>query len=161
DSGKEFHQIQVSVPPVPFFGSISAMAISPDGATLAVSTWTVSAKAAKVSLLQVSTGQELLQFSVAPELAGPSWCLRYLAFSPDGRTLIASGPAHIKVLCWDVANGNALSGFGPHEGEPHMAVFSSDGRVLATATYRGSIYFWETATGKSRLTLKGIGNTSS
>jgi RNA polymerase sigma factor (sigma-70 family) len=98
-----------------------------------------------------------------------------IAFSPDGRTLAASGRAAKEgsmVRLWDVATGREMVRIGaglndptdPGPGEQAFPrgpiiepriVFSPDGRLLAMNRWQKTIPIWEAATGRERLRLEG------
>ncbi len=73
--------------------------------------------------------------------------VRAVAFSPDGRLLIAAcddGTAQL----WDVATGVRLaSPLTGHEGRVRTVAFSPDGRLAATAGVDGTIRIWDAVTG--------------
>jgi WD40 repeat protein/serine/threonine protein kinase len=107
---------------VPFIGAI---ALSPDGATLAVA-------GGNVGLWDVATGR--LRTSIPLDL-------HPLAFSPDGKSL-AGGARDRTVRVIDVATGRELAQ------EVHLdlvtgAAFSPDGKMLATASQKGHIKTWD------------------
>jgi hypothetical protein len=87
--------------------------------------------------------------------------LSALCFSPDGKTLYASSGTHLSILRWDTATGKALPFLGKHDGGLHHIALSPDGRSLAAVTMDGTLYLWETATGRPRLVSKEGGYTTS
>jgi tetratricopeptide (TPR) repeat protein len=68
-----------------------------------------------------------------------------LAFSPDGRTLLAGGADRAARL-WDVATGEAR--VLRHQGPVVALAFRPGGRVCVTGSWDGTARLWETATGK-------------
>jgi tetratricopeptide (TPR) repeat protein len=79
----------------------------------------------------------------------------FVAFSPDGRKLVAAGgtsPARL----WDVATGKQIGEIRQPEARFERAAFSPDGRTLLTESWRNRtdpspqnvIRFWDVATGK-------------
>ncbi|MFF2548494.1 trypsin-like peptidase domain-containing protein, partial [Kitasatospora sp. NPDC058063] len=70
-----------------------------------------------------------------------------VAFSPDVRTLAATGP-NLKLQVWDVATGETVPAFTNQEISTRLVKFSPDGRTLATATDNGKVQVWDVATGK-------------
>jgi WD40 repeat protein len=91
-----------------------------------------------------------------------------VAFSPDGKTLatgaLSSTPSTGEARLWDVASGSPRGAVLEHKGirvDPspaavRVAVFSPDGKILATSTRghlqgtnTGEAQLWDVATGKS------------
>ncbi|MEP6919587.1 MAG: WD40 repeat domain-containing protein [bacterium] len=173
--------------PLPDGGSISTIALSPDGQTLAVGV------GAGLKLLRVSSGE------VEKSPARRSTVLTRLEFSNDGRTL-ASVDASGVIEIWDLANARVVKTitagttvtalrFSPNgqllavagadhvvtlwnllTGQPQLTLakrdaqvnalaFSPDGQLLASGGDDRKVVLWETASGKSRRTLKGHDQT--
>jgi WD40 repeat protein len=116
---------------------VTALALSPDGKTLAVA-------GSGVQLWQTASGQRL--GTTLPPAGNSRY--RAVAFSPDGTmltTLGADGTARI----WDVATqqqaGAPMTVDGPGAAGGAVA-FSPDGRTLATAGAGGQVELWSVAT---------------
>jgi sugar lactone lactonase YvrE len=107
-----------------------------------------------------------------------------VAFSPDGRMVIAAGRDDM-LIQWEVASGRKVRSFNGHHAHAMCAAFSPDGsliastdynngiqfrgmtrgvrqvafspnsRTLATASYRGPIRLWEIETGSLRAQFDG------
>jgi WD40 repeat protein len=71
-----------------------------------------------------------------------------LSFSPDGKRLAWAAPRRVTVCNPD---GAEESGFDVPECE--RAVFSPDGRRVATARMNGAVSLWDVRTGEQVLTL--------
>ncbi len=84
--------------------------------------------------------------------AGPKFArFRSVAFSPNGRLVLAGGVNAWAVYLWDLETGKVR--FINHEEEVEHVGFSPDGRYALSAG--DSICLWEVETGKSVLRFKG------
>jgi len=113
------------VPGEPGTGEQSAVALSPDGRTLAVGGYSLV-----VRLWDIGTGQLLHEL----DQGGP--ITLSLEFSPDGRILATGG------TLWDVATGTRI---GPNlaAGTVPMTDPSPDGRRLLLTTPEGLVAVWD------------------
>jgi RNA polymerase sigma factor (sigma-70 family) len=148
---------------------IRCLAFSPDGKTLSSASGDVVA-AGSVHIWDVATSKELRKFPLHhPRASGQP---TPLCFSPDGQTLAFEAYEFLKlkkdpkVFTWQVINlldlrtGQVRHKLEPQEGRFKAAVFSPDGKTLATMkgvkTIVGNhqsddnnrIQVWEAATGK-------------
>ena len=116
-------------------GTVSSVAFSPDGKTLA------SGGDDKIILWDVETGQPMGQVS-----SGLTSGVSSVAFSPDGKTLASSGGDGL--LLWDVATRQQIGRFGNDEQRGYVGVvaFSPDGRMLASNSENNTIVLWDVAT---------------
>jgi WD40 repeat protein len=79
-----------------------------------------------------------------------------LAFTPDGKALTSlAGPKGNAVSLLELATGKERCRFEGHGDWVSGAIFSSDGRLLATRSYDLTLRVWEAATGKELRRLKG------
>ena len=123
--------------PVRHEGAVCAVALAPDGRTLA------SGGVDQLVLLSdLESGKELHR------LRGHQGRVSALAFSPDGKVL-ASGSRDNTVCLWDTATGKILHRCRGHERTVLALAFAPDGRHLVSASYDGTLRLWKTATGKS------------
>src|SRR5262249_36895028 len=84
-----------------------------------------------------------------------------VVFSPDGKTLAATGSKEIRL--WDAHSGKELRQFDAELavhtkfGGEHIIplAFSPDGQLLGSVAPDQSVRVWETKTGKERLKLVG------
>jgi RNA polymerase sigma factor (sigma-70 family) len=151
-AGKEMHRLAASE------RWVDHLAIAPDGATVA--TWSSGDRPEEIRLWDWGTGRVLRRLPVTSETRGVLQTVARLAFAPDGKTLFACSGTHLSLLRWEVASGKELPLIGKHDGGLSRLALSSDGRTVATATLGGTVYLWETATGRPRLIVKGAGYTT-
>ncbi len=80
---------------------------------------------------------------------------RPLAFSPDGKRLVASSKEYAH-LC-DAVTGRRLAVLGPHAKPVAQLAYSPDGKRIASATVDGaySIHLWDGENGKEVAVLRG------
>jgi WD40 repeat protein len=118
---------------------ISAMAMSPDGASVATAGFD-----RKVRVFDVATGRQ-----VGPPLpVATNGFLDALAFSPDGRTLAVTADNET-VRLWDLAGrrpvGGALTG---HTAGITAIAFSPDGKALVTGSVDHTVRLWDLLTNR-------------
>src|SRR5262249_15073936 len=91
-----------------------------------------------------------------------------VSFSPDGKRLAAtSGLLDLSaiekprgmVIVWDTQTGEELLRCQGHQGPCVCAVFSPDGRTLASSSYDMTIRLWDADTGKETKVLRGHAHT--
>lgn len=75
--------------------------------------------------------------------------LNTVAFSPDGKTLASGGLLRL----WDMASRSTIATLPGHA--VNQAVFSPDGRFLATAGQDGTARLWDVAARSHKATLAG------
>jgi WD40 repeat protein len=113
--------------------AVTGLALSPDGATLAVT-------AGGLQLWSTATGQRIGAPLPAADAAGPA------VFSPDGRLMAAIG-LNGKARLWTVATQQE-SGAPADVGTATGALaFSPGGQTLATVGANGTTALWSVATG--------------
>ncbi|WP_411104033.1 helix-turn-helix domain-containing protein [Streptomyces sp. cmx-4-9] len=117
-----------------FRGVVQAVALSPDGHTLAA-----GGLDRQVALWDVRDPRNPKELGTAPQEFGDT--VYALAFSPDGRRL-AAGAGDGSVRVWDTsATGAARALTGPRSAVYGVA-FAPDGRSLAAAAADGGVYLW-------------------
>jgi hypothetical protein len=115
-------------------GWISALAFSPDGATLAV------ARGGTVELWEVASGQR------RGEIRTPHGLVRDLALASDGQTLVSSGNDR-QVRQWSLASGREVGCFVGHTGRVLAIAFAGDGKRIASGGEDGEMLIWEVGGG--------------
>jgi len=127
----------LSTPVAAHRAEICALAVSPDGHTLATGSDDFT-----VRLWDISDPTR--PRPLGKPLAGFGNVVCALAFSPNGRTLATGGYDHT-VRLWNVSDpdqpkrlGSPLPGYDKSTGSVHALAFSPDGRTLATGSYPSS-----------------------
>jgi len=123
--------------------SVDSVAVSPDGSLVAT-----AAGEGGVRLYDAKTGALLRAIGEAGD--------RGVIFSPDGRTIAATGFHMDKLVgVFEVKDGKRVQTLAGHtEWEAYAAARSSDGKLLASAGADRQILVWDLATGKLRHRLK-------
>src|SRR5262249_56011585 len=122
-----------------------ALAVSPDGKTIAVCYGTAT------KVLDATTGKELLTLAGTEK----SFPRSGLAFSPDGKLIAQSGD-DVDVLLCSADSGEVKARLEYPKGVVAIA-FSPDGKVLATAvdhSYGDEVRLWDLATNQVLHELK-------
>jgi RNA polymerase sigma factor (sigma-70 family) len=120
---------------------VRSLAFSPDGKTLATFS---SQSGAFLRLFDVDTGKERRAFPMDGDIRTRPGSV---AFAPDGKTVVAAGSS---IRLYDVATGEERLRIDRRAIGPR---FTDGGKTLVAAV-DGTIYRWDTATGKT-LTPEG------
>jgi WD40 repeat protein/beta-lactamase regulating signal transducer with metallopeptidase domain len=137
-----------------------SFAFSPDGRVLAaengdqsITLWEVASGKERAHLAKVTPNPRPAAGGGGAALAGAVRRVAFaepagpvtLAFSPDGRALVARGP-DLAVRVWDVDTGKEVSQLKGHEGRVETLAFSPDGNAIATGSADSTILLWDAAT---------------
>jgi WD40 repeat protein/serine/threonine protein kinase len=126
-------------------GTISSLAFSPDGQTLASAAFRPTAN---VKLWDVATGR------LRATLEGHTDRVRGVAFSADGRSLASAGSDHT-IRLWDTATGKGIATFAGHTDRVRMVAFSPGRGDLASASEDKTVRLWDLGTGQLKWTVRG------
>lgn len=88
---------------------------------------------------------------------GHTGVVQYAAFSPDGKRFVSCGEwpeGDRTVRIWDVEKGTEILKID-HPGQAPMAIFSPNGRFIASTSDDSNIYLWDAKTGEKVRTFKG------
>ena len=116
-------------------GKLYAVALSPDGAVVAVGGWTGWDwdKEVAIYLFDRASGRLLRRLPGLPSV------VHHLAFSPDGRWLAASLGGANGVRIFEATRGEETGRDAAYGGGSYSVHFSPDGRRLLTTSYDGQV----------------------
>ena len=124
------------------FREVGALAVSPDGKTLAV-----GALYGNLVAFDIRTGR--LRYATK----GHDDDVSDVAFSPDGKAF-ASAASDKTVRLWDARTGKTLRVLTGHTDSVTSVAFSPDGRSVASSSKDRTLRRWDARTGTLQLTLK-------
>jgi WD40 repeat protein len=126
--------------------AVSAVALSPDGKTVATA-------GDGVRLWGAATGKPAGRVEAKGHVAA-------VAFAPDGKTL-AYGGADRVVHLWDVAAGKAAGELKGHKHPLCGLAFAPDGKTLASGDAQSTVRLWDVAAAKERRAIDVQSGTES
>jgi WD40 repeat protein len=143
-------------------GTNAQLAISPDGARLAV-LWLDGERSLALTVMDAGNGQEIVSAtqSLPPDWTWYGWLVQLpLALSPQGARVAfplssAEGVASqtVAVRVWDAASGKPPVDLKGIKGRVSALAFSPDGQRLATLSGGNILNLWDPSTGAELLRL--------
>jgi WD40 repeat protein len=127
--------------------SVTCVAFSPDGATLAAGTGGYITSGGTTRLWDVAAGEYL---GYVPGLGSMS----RVAYSPDGSLMVTTA-AVSGLRVWDVSAGELLYQLGEEYSDTQDIAFSPDGALLAVAGPTREVVLWDMAAGEQTAALEG------
>jgi WD40 repeat protein len=83
----------------------------------------------------LATGEILRELDLGSEIPD------IVAYSPDGKTLVAASGSMVRV--WDAAAWQLKRTLGGHRGKIEAIAFNRDGKRLATASADTTVLIWD------------------
>ena len=116
-------------------GGVTCIAFSPDGTTLASSSWDHT-----VLVWDTATGKWK---TTLRGHANKVWWLAFSPKAPEGHLLLASGSLDGTVKLWDLPAGEERATLRGHTASVYSLAFSPDGNRLATGSWDQTVKLWD------------------
>ncbi len=126
---------------------VETMAISPQGTTIAL-----AGRDAGVQFFDLSQGGLV---AVTTPMAGMSTNGFCVAFSPDGRSLAATGYNNAQPVLYDTTTGKTQFALEGPLATTFTLAFAPDGRTVAVGDDHGALRIWDLATRSCQVSLLG------
>ena len=126
----------------PKLGEIDAVAISPDDKLIAFGGTDKS-----VNIWDLKTAKKVQQ------MPGHTRDIQSVSFNPKNRQQLVSTSRDKSLRLWDVSAGTEIRPLNGHAGTVYSASYSSDGRLLVSASEDGSLMIWNAAGCENLATL--------
>jgi WD40 repeat protein len=109
----------------------------------------------EVVVIDPGTGQALRRWQAhPPHLENNHYTNNgRLCFTPDGQFLVTYGTATNSARIWNAESGQMFREL-KHQNKCHGVQFSSDGRLVSTASFDNRVCIWELSSGKLLATLE-------
>jgi WD40 repeat protein len=142
ETGKAVRTIRGEVAPGNW-GTIFAMALSPDGRRLAVGGQFHRSDRAAGSVVRI---HEFASGKVEALLRGHEDVVFALAFAPDGKRLL-SGSGDKTAIIWDMATGQPIHRLSGHAKDIKSVAFANDGSRVITGSEDRTLRLWNANAG--------------
>jgi WD40 repeat protein len=123
-------------PPDKLCFGIGCIAWSPDGNTIATTSFASGRVGVQALLWEASTGKPL-----SPLQNNESYGPGFVRFSPDSKTLAAI--AGNKIVLWDVSNGKETGQLLGHRAEVDSLAFRDGGKTIVSVDGAGAVHWWD------------------